>query len=183
MHKEFYTRPIWRIRISLQTYESYFFPFYDLVWCSAGVLRSSFVPTVESREARFIPLMTWRREWGGGTAYGSASYIKEATGCAVIHCQFALFVSCNPSCLPTLPGDSAAVTKAPVWFLPQVRPLWNLLLMSYYTVSTAKLAFYFGMGFLLSVLGRAMDWVHIVRPRYHLQHRKWREKKGNKQSV
>lgn len=120
-----------------------------------------------------------KKRMGGGTAYGSASYIKEATRCAVIHCQFALFVSCNPSCLPTLPGDSAAVTKAPVWFLPQVRPLWNLLLMSYYTVSTAKLAFYFGMGFLLSAMGRAVDWVHKTRQRYHLQHlkrmgKKWR---------
>lgn len=107
----------------------------------AGVLRSPFVPTVEPLEAQFIPLMTWRREWGGGrkkTAYESASYIKEATRCAVIHCQFALFVSCNPSCLPHSPrwlsrgnkGTSVVLTPSP----SPVEPPFNEL----HTVSTAK---------------------------------------------
>lgn len=126
----------------------------------AGVLRSPFVPTVVPLEAQFIPLMTWRREWGGGgnkTAYGSASYIKEATCCAVIHCQFALFVSCSPSSLPHSPrwlsrgnkGTSVVPTPSP----SLVEPPFNEL----HTVSTAKSGLLLSNGIspLLSALGRA----------------------------
>lgn len=137
----------------------FFTTWYDVCRCSEEPLCSHccapwgpVYPTNDVKE---------RMGGGGGwekkTAYGSASYIKEATRCAVIHCQFALFVSCSPSSLPHSPrwlsrgnkGTSVVPTPSP----SLVEPPFNEL----HTVSTAKSGLLLSNGIspLLSALGRA----------------------------
>lgn len=160
VYEEFHARPIWVIRIRVKRYESECFSttWYDVCRCSEEPLCSHCC----APWGPVYPTNDVKERMGGGrerkkTAYGSASYIKEATRCAAIHCQFALFVSCNPSSLPHSPrwlsrgnkGTSVVPTPSP----SPVEPPFNEL----HTVSTAKSGLLLSNGIspLLSALGRA----------------------------
>lgn len=90
-----------------------------------------------------LPLMTYiRREaktmfqpckLNGG---GACTVIQRVTWLA------ALFVSCDPCCLP-LPGDSPVVTKAPVWILSHVGPLRRSILWAPYSIHREVGRFFF----------------------------------------